>query len=72
MCIRDRYVNIGTQVTGEGRSSWTDKVKDAYNYATKPVDEGGGQGGKVYSSAAVAPVALTAKIGSWLAKKLSN
>ena len=68
----NKYANIGTQITGEGRSSWTDKVKDVYNYATKPVDEGGAQGGKVYSSAAVAPVALTAKIGSWLSKKLSN
>ena len=68
----NKYVNIGTQVTGEGRSSWTDKVKDAYNYVTKSSSEGGAQGGKVYSSASVAPVALTAKIGSWLAKKLSN
>ena len=60
------------QIAGGGKSSWTDKVKDAYNYVTKPSSEGGVGGGKVYSSAAVAPVALTAKIGSWLSKKLSN
>lgn len=60
------------QIGGGGKSSWTEKVKDAYNYITKPSSEGGVKGGKVYSSASVAPVALTAKIGSWLAKKLSN
>ena len=60
------------QILGGGKSSWTDKVEDAYNYATKPVDEGGGQGGKVYTSATVAPVALTAKISSWLAKKFTD
>ena len=68
----NKYANIGTQLTGEGRSSWTDKVKDAYNYVTKPVEEGGAQGGKVYTSATVAPVALTAKISSWLAKKFTD
>jgi len=60
------------QIGGGGKSSWTEKVKDAYNYVTKPSSEGGTGGGKVYTSASVAPVALTAKIGSWLSKKLSN
>jgi|9_EtaG_2_1085328.scaffolds.fasta_scaffold00460_11 hypothetical protein len=68
----NKLANVKTQVSGQGKSSWTDKVKDAYNYVTKPADQGGGQGGKVYSSTVTAPTALTGKVASWLARKFTN